>query len=180
MNFQVTNALMSRQVFHTGATAFGVASAVFAAGALAGALLAARRRHPGARLLLITAFTFGALEVLSGLMPSFWMFLAVLFPIGAVLLTFTTAANSATQLGTTSEMRGRVMGLYLLVFLGGAPLGSPLAGWVGQAFGARVSLIAGGAISAVAAAAVALLLSRSLGVRVRDHLRPHRLLKEAA
>jgi MFS family permease len=113
-------------------------------------------------------------------MPSFWMFLAVLFPIGVVLLTFTTAANSATQLGTTSEMRGRVMGLYLLVFLGGAPLGSPLVGWVGQAFGPRVSLIAGGAISAAAAAAVALMLSRSLGVRVRDHLLPDRLLKQAA
>ena len=180
MNFQVTNALMSRLVYHTGAGAFGLGSTVFAAGALAGALLAARRKHPGARLLLTTAFTFGALEVLSALMPSFWMFLAVLFPIGLVLLTFTTAANSATQLGTTAEMRGRVMGLYLLVFLGGAPLGSPLVGWAGQVFGPRVSLIAGGAISAAAAAVVALVLSRSLGVRVRDHLRPHRLLKEAA
>jgi len=180
MNFQVTNALMSRLVYHTGAGAFGLGSTAFAAGALAGALLAARRKHPGARLLLTTAFTFGALEVLSALMPSFWMFLAVLFPIGVVLLTFTTAANSATQLGTTAEMRGRVMGLYLLVFLGGAPLGSPLVGWVGQAFGPRVSLIAGGAISAAAAVAVAVMLSRSLGVRVRDHLRPDRLLKQAA
>ena len=60
MNFQVTNALMSRQVFHTGATAFGVASAVFAAGALAGALLAARRGKPGMRLLVLAAFAFGA------------------------------------------------------------------------------------------------------------------------
>ena len=145
-----------------------------------GRCCAARRKHPGARLLLTTAFTFGALEVLSALMPSFWMFLAVLFPIGVVLLTFTTAANSATQLGTTAQMRGRVMGLYLLVFLGGAPLGSPLVGWAGQVFGPRVSLVAGGVISAAAAAAVALVLSRSLGVRVRDYLRPRRLLKEAA
>src|SRR5207302_565794 len=83
----------------------------------------------------------------------FWSFLAVLFPIGAVVLTFTTAANSATQLGTTAQMRGRVMGLYLLVFLGGAPLGSSLAGWAGQQFGPRISLIAGGAISAAAAVA---------------------------
>jgi MFS family permease len=179
MNFQVTNALMSRLVYHTGAGAFGLGSTVYAAGALAGALLAARRKRPGARLLLTTAFAFGTLEMLCAMMPSFWMFLAVLFPLGAVLLTFTTAANSATQLGTTAEMRGRVMGLYLLVFLGGAPLGSPLVGWVGQAFGPRVSLIAGGAISAAAAAAVALLLSRSLGVRVRDQLRPRRLLKAA-
>jgi MFS family permease len=176
MNFQVTNALMSRLVFHTGAGAFGLGSTVYAAGALAGALLAARRKRPGARLLLTTAFAFGALEALSAMMPSFWTFLAVLFPVGAVLLTFTTAANSATQLGTTAEMRGRVMGLYLLVFLGGTPLGSPLVGWAGQAFGPRVSLIAGGLISAAAAAVVALLLSRSLGVRIRDYLRPSALV----
>jgi MFS family permease len=172
MNFQVAIPLMARVVFHTGAGAFGLGSTVFAAGALAGALLAASRKNPGPRLLLTTAFGFGLLEVLNGLMPSLWAFLAVLFPVGVVLLTFTTAANSATQLGTTAAMRGRVMGLYLLVFLGGAPLGSPLAGWVAQAFGPRISLVAGGAISAAAAVAVAVLLARSRGVRLRDRLRP--------
>ena len=180
MNFQVTNALMSRLVFHAGAGAFGLGSTVFAAGALVGALLAARRKRPGSRLLLTTAFAFGALEVLTGVMPWFWAFLVVLFPVGVVLLTFTTAANSATQLGTTAEMRGRVMGLYLLVFLGGAPLGSPLVGWVGQAFGPRISLIAGGAISAVAAIVVALMLAHSFGVRTRDYLRPSALRKAPA
>src|SRR6266536_2879368 len=119
MNFQVTTALMSREVFHTGAGAFG----------LAGALLAARRRRPGVRLLLVSASAFGLLEVLTGLMPTFWSFLAMLVPTGLALLTFSTAANSATQLETSPEMRGRVMGLYLLVFLGGTPLGSPLVGW---------------------------------------------------
>src|SRR6202043_3612579 len=109
MNFQVTNALMSRQLFHTGATAFGLASAVFAGGALAGALLAARRGRPGIRLLVTAAFAFGILEVVTGLMPSFWSFLVLLVPTGLVLLTFNTAANSATQLGTSPEMRGRVM-----------------------------------------------------------------------
>ena len=172
MNFQVTTALMSRLVFGAGAGAFGLGSTVLAAGALAGALLAARRRTSGARLLLTSSFAFGALEVLSGLMPSFWAFLAVLFPIGLVMLLFSTAANSATQLGTTAEMRGRVMGLYLLVFLGGTPLGSPLVGWVSEAFGPRMSLIAGGAISAAAAAAVAVMLARSLRIRLRDHLWP--------
>jgi MFS family permease len=172
MNFQVTTALMARGVFHTGAGAFGLGSTILAAGALCGALLAARRKTPGARLLLTTSFAFGALEMLSGVMPALWAFLAVLFPLGAVMLTFSTAANSATQLGTTGAMRGRVMGLYLLVFLGGTPLGSPLAGWAAQAFGPRISLIAGGAISAAAAVAVALVLARSRGIRLRDQLRP--------
>jgi MFS family permease len=161
MNFQVTTALMSRGVFGTGAGAFGLASTMFAVGALGGALLAARRARPGMRLLLTTALVFGVLEVATGLMPTFWSFLAMLVPTGLALLTFTTAANSTTQLGTTPAVRGRVMGLYMLVFLGGAPLGSPLVGWMAEQFGARVSLIAGGMISAMAAVVVALLLARS-------------------
>ena len=172
MNFQVTTALMSRQVFGTGAGAFGIASAVFAAGALGGALLAARRSKPSMSLLMLTAFGFGVLEVLTALMPDFISFLVLLLPTGLVILTFTTAANSATQLATSPEMRGRVMGLYLLVFLGGAPLGSPLAGWLAEEFGPRMSMICGGVISAVAAAVITLLLARSRGVRARSYLRP--------
>ena len=170
MNFQVTNALMSRAVFHTGAGAFGLASTMFAVGALGGALLAARRGRPTMRLLFAMAFAFSVLEIVTGLMPGFWTFLIALVPTGLTLLTFTTAANSYTQLSTTAEMRGRVMGLYMLVFLGGAPLGSPLVGWVAEEFGARMSLIAGGIISVVATVTIGLLLARRRGVQVRDYL----------
>src|SRR5215831_13073989 len=109
MNFQVTTALMSKGVFHSGASEFGLASAMFALGALGGALAAARRARPSMRLLLITAFAFGLLEVATGLMPAFWSFLAMLVPTGLALLMFSTAANSTTQLGTTAAVRGRVM-----------------------------------------------------------------------
>ncbi|MBO0788193.1 MAG: MFS transporter [Actinobacteria bacterium] len=175
MNFQVTTALMSRGVFHTGAGAFGLASTMYAVGALGGALLAARRARPGMRLLIGSGLAFGALEVLTGLMPGFWTFLLTLVPTGLVLLMFTTTANSATQLSSTASVRGRVMGLYMLVFLGGAPLGSPLVGWVAEQFGARMSLIAGGVISAAAAAVAALLLARARGMRLRASVRPARL-----
>jgi MFS family permease len=175
MNFQVTNALMSREVFHTGAGRFGLASAAFAVGALGGALLAARRSKPTIALLLTTSLAFSVLEVITGLMPDFWSFLILLVPTGLALLTFTTAANSATQLGTTADMRGRVMGLYMLVFLGGAPIGSPLVGWAAEVFGPRVSLLAGGVISAMATAVIGLMLARSRGARVREYLRPARL-----
>jgi MFS family permease len=180
MNFQVTNALMSRGVFHTGATAFGFASAVFAVGALAGALLAARRAKPGVRLLVTAAFAFGILEVFTGLMPSFWSFLVLLIPTGLALLTFNIVANSATQLGTSPEMRGRVMGLYMLVFLGGAPIGAPLAGWVAEVFGPRMSMVAGGAISAAAAVVIGLVLAHRRGVRTREYLRPAALARMVA
>ena len=180
MNFQVTNALMSRQVFHTGAGEFGLASAVFAVGALGGALLAARRARPSMPLLLVMSLAFSVFEVLGGLAPDFWSFLILLVPTGLTLLSFTTAANSATQLATTADMRGRVMGLYMLVFLGGAPLGAPLAGWIAELFGPRASMIAGGAISAMATIVIAAVLVRVRGVRVRSYLRPAELARLVA
>jgi MFS family permease len=85
---------------------------------------------------------------------------------------FTTAANSTTQLSTTPEVRGRVMGLYMLVFLGGTPLGSPLVGWAAEQFGARAGLIGGGVVSVAGAVGVALLLARARGARLRSLLRP--------
>jgi MFS family permease len=171
MNFQVTTALMARTVFHTGAGAFGLASALLAVGALAGALLAARRGRPTLRLLVTTALAFGVFEILTGLMPDYPAFLIALVPTGLAMIVFTTTANSSTQLGTGAEMRGRVMGLYMLVFLGGTPVGAPLVGWLAATYGARMSLIAGGFISAAAAVVIAVLLARSRGVDLRGYLR---------
>src|SRR5215469_9317563 len=180
MNFQVTTALMSRTVFHTGASAFGFASAVFAFGALGGALLAARRNRPTLRLLLATSFAFSILEIVTGVAPDYLTFLVALVPTGLALLTFTTAANSSTQLNTAPDMRGRVMGLYMLVFLGGTPLGAPLAGWLAEAFGARLSIVAGGLISAAATIVMTFLLARSRGVQVRTYLRRTELTRITA
>jgi MFS family permease len=77
-------------------------------------------------------------------------------------------------------MRGRVMGLYMLVFLGGTPLGSPLAGWLAEAFGARLSMVAGGVISVVATIVMTFLVARSRGVQVRSYLRPAELTRSTA
>jgi MFS family permease len=180
MNFQVTMPLMSRTVFHTGASAFGLASAVFAFGALGGALIAARRSRPTLRLLLATSLAFSVFEICSGMAPGYLTFLLVLVPTGLAMLTFTTAANSGTQLATSPDMRGRVMGLYMLVFLGGTPLGSPLAGWVAEVYGARMSVLAGGVISLAATIVVAWALARSRGVRILSHLRPGELARLTA
>jgi MFS family permease len=108
--------------------------------------------------------------VAAGLMPTYWSFLALLVPTGVALLMFTTTANSATQLGTTPAVRGRVMGLYMLVFLGGAPFGSLLVGWAAEQFGVRITLIVGGVISALAVVVAALLLARMRDVPARSYL----------
>jgi MFS family permease len=180
MNFQVTTALMARGVFHTGAGAFGIASTAFAVGALGGALFSAQRSRPTLRLVVATSLAFGVLEILTGVMPDFLAFLIALVPTGLALLTLTTAANSTMQLGTTATMRGRVMGLYMLIFLGGTPLGSPLAGWIAEAAGPRMSLVFGGVVSVIATVAVGLMLVRRSGVPAREYLRPAELARLVA
>jgi MFS family permease len=150
MNFQMTTALMSREVFHSGASSFGLASTMLAVGAVSGSLLAARRKRPRMRLMLIAAAFFGVLEIISGVMPNYGLFLVTLIPTGVALLTFNTTANAVMQLSVPAWMRGRVMGLYMLVFAGSSPIGAPLLGWLAEVFGPRSSLIIGGVVSVAA------------------------------
>jgi MFS family permease len=171
MNFQMTTALMSREVFHSGASSFGLASTMLAVGAVSGSLLSARRKRPRMRLLLISAACFGALEIVSGMMPTYVLFLVMLVPTGVALLTFNTTANAVMQLSVPASMRGRVMGLYLLVFAGSAPIGSPLLGWLAEIFGPRSGLVIGGVVSLAAVFGVLALMAPRT---VLAALRPHR------
>jgi MFS family permease len=175
-NFQITTALVAKTTFHRGAESYGLLSAAFAAGSLLGALFSARRGIPRKRLVLGAAFVFGLLEVAVGLMPTYWTFFLMLIPTGFATLTFTTAANTSVQLGTSSMMRGRVMALYLIVFMGGTPVGAPLIGWLAEVAGPRWSLLVGGIASAMAAVVTAILLARRTHIKVEPHLlrrRPH-------
>lgn len=172
MNFQMTTALMAKAEFGRGAASFGLLSTAIATGSLIGALLAARRGRPRHRLLVGAAITFSLLAMAAGLMPTYLTFMAMLVPTGIAILTFTTAANSTIQLGTSSVMRGRVMGLYLLAFLGTAPLGAPAVGWVAEVAGARASIVGGGALSLLGTLLAVALFARRRGVVFRARLRP--------
>ena len=180
LNFQLTMALMATQEFDKGAGEFGLLGSIMAVGSLSGALLAARRGRPRLRLVLGAALAFGAVEVASGLMPTYLLFAAILVPVGLTALTFITAANSTMQLGVDPVMRGRVMALYMAVFFGGTPLGAPLVGAVAEAFGARWSLILGGLVSGLAAVVAAFVLARHEGLQIRGELFgvPRRSLRE--
>ncbi|WP_329263036.1 MFS transporter [Actinoallomurus sp. NBC_01490] len=159
MNFQMTTALMSREVFHSGAGSFGLASTMLAVGAVSGSLLSARRKRPRMRLMLIAAAAFGVLEIVSGAMPTYVLFLVALIPTGVALLTFNTTANAVMQLSVPSWMRGRVMGLYMLVFAGSSPIGAPLLGWLAEVFGPRSGLIIGGVVSLAAVTVVVAIMA---------------------
>jgi MFS family permease len=176
-NFQLTSALLTKNTFHHGAGSYGLISAVYAAGSLLGALASANRtRVARRRLVFLAAAGYGVIEILAGLMPTFWAFFALLVPFGFATMTFSTAANTTVQLSATPSMRGRVMALYIMIFLGGTPIGAPIIGWIAEVAGPRWSLITGGVASTVAAVVAALYLARREKVRLEPHLlrlRPH-------
>ena len=148
MNFQMTSALMATQVYGKGPGEYGVLGTTLAFGSLTGALLGARRvGRPRQWLVVAAGIAYGVVEVALGLMPTYLTF-ALLTPLlGLCLLTMLNAANTTVQLSVLPAMRGRVMALYMMVVMGGTPLGSPFIGWVGATFGARWTLIGGGLLS---------------------------------
>jgi MFS family permease len=175
-NYQVTIALMAREVFGLGAEAFGLLSTFFAIGSLSGALLSTRRSaRPRQRFLVGSAAAFGALTVLSGLMPSYPAFAALLIPTGAAALVFSVANNAFVQLGAEPQMRGRVMALYFMCFMGGTPLGAPLVGWISEKLGPPWGLICGGGVCVVAAVVIGARLARGRRVRLQASVAPPRL-----
>jgi predicted MFS family arabinose efflux permease len=165
LNFQMTSALMATEVYHKGAGEYGLLGTTMAIGSLTGALLAARRAgRPRQRLVIGAACIFGVAEVVSGLLPTYVSF-AVWTPVlGLTALTMITAANTTVQLSVTPALRGRVMALYMMIFMGGTPVGAPIVGWVGQTFGARWTLIGGGAMTVVGTLAAVAVFSWSQGL----------------
>lgn len=109
---------------------------------------------------------FSALLLVTAFAPGFWLFAALLVPIGIFGLTVNVTANSSVQMATDPEMRGRVMALFMMVFTGGTPLGAPLLGWITDTYGARIGMAAGGAISLAASLAIAVVLARVGNLRV--------------
>lgn len=169
LNFQITTALLAKQVFHRSASGYGLLSTALAIGACVGAVIATRRtRRPSQLFLLGMALVFAVLEIGTGVMPGFDSTALLLVPTGLVMLTFTTAANSSVQLGVEPTMRGRVMALYLVCFMGGTPFGAPIIGWVAGAFGPRWGLIGGGLICLIAALGLAAVIARRRGLRPTD------------
>ncbi|MER7462764.1 MFS transporter [Streptomyces sp. NPDC097981] len=165
-NFPIWLSAFVSDVFHGDAGTYGLFNTLIALGSLAGALLAARRGHSRLRLLVAAAVLFSALEVATAFAPGFWLFAALLVPIGMFGLTVNVTANASVQMATDPEMRGRVMALFMMVFTGGTPIGAPVVGWVTDTYGARIGMAAGGLVSLAAAATIAVILSRVGNLRL--------------
>ncbi|MGW2513430.1 MFS transporter [Streptomyces scopuliridis] len=175
-NFPIWLTAYAHEVYDGGAGLYAFFNILMAAGSLAGALLAARRSSSRLRLLVLAAMAFGVLEIVVSFSPWVWLFSLLLLPIGMLGLTINISANTSVQMASDPEMRGRVMSLYMMVFVGGTPIGGPLLGWVTDTYGARVGFATGGVVSLLAAATVGLILTRVAGVRLKVDLRggrPH-------
>ncbi|MEW1837957.1 MFS transporter, partial [Nonomuraea angiospora] len=113
----------------------------------------------------VGALGFGLFQIATGLAPFYPVYLLLLIPTGIALITINTAANASVQIATSPDMRGRVMGIYMLVFTGGAPVGAPLIGWLSELGGPRAGVILSGVLVLVGTG-LAVLVTRLISARV--------------
>ncbi|HWM35021.1 MAG TPA: MFS transporter, partial [Pseudolysinimonas sp.] len=165
-NFPIFISAMARIEFGEGAGEFGVLSSVIAIGSVTGALLSARRERARLRTLTLASLGFGVSIGLAALAPNHLLFGAALVLVGFAGLTAMTTANGYVQTTTVPEMRGRVMALYIAIFMGGTPVGAPLVGWVADTLGPRWALGMGAASGFVAAGIAAVYWIRVRRVRL--------------
>jgi len=150
-NFSVLLPLYAHDVFHRGAGTYSALTVAMGVGALAGGLVIAARRRPSYRLLVLVSLAFGVLILAVAAAPTLPLVLVLLVLMGAASLMFIAVANSLLQLNSSGAMRGRVMSLWAIVFLGSTPIGAPLIGFIAEHYGARIALCVGGAATLLVA-----------------------------
>jgi MFS family permease len=161
LNFQAILPLLARFSFDGGASAYAALVAAMGAGSVVGALATGAHGRTDARLIAGSALAFGLLAVLAAGMPSLALEVPIVALLGASAVTFAAAINSSLQLSVEPAMRGRVMALYSVVFLGSTPIGAPLAGWLSEAYDPRVALLLAATSGLAAAWAARVMLGRS-------------------
>ena len=159
-NFQVVLPLLAKFSFESGAMTYASLVSAMAVGPIAGALVNGHRGRTGPRLIAGGALAFGLSALLAAAMPSLALEVIMLALLGAAAVTFAATINSTLQLAVTPEMRGRVMALYSVVFLGSTPIGGPLTGWLAQTYDPRVALLLAGVSGLTAAWAAHICFSR--------------------
>ena len=163
LNFQIFTALASTRIFHKDAGAFGLLGSVLAVGSLLAAIVSARLDEGRKPIFIIrTAIFFGAALMIQALMPTYLAFALWLPLCGFLALTTMISANTYVQATTPHELRGRVLGFYILIFLGATPIGSPFIGWLADVIGVRQMIVVCGAATTLGALFTYLLMRKRL------------------
>lgn len=149
--FSVVLPLLARITFHGGAPVYGFLTAAMGGGAVIGGLVVASRSRTGKYPVIVTAAVFGVVILLAAAAPTLPIELGVMALVGAASVAFLAVGNSTLQLGSSAAMRGRVMALWAVAFLGTTPIGGPVAGFVSGHLGPRYGLLMGGLACLVAA-----------------------------
>ncbi|SCE91241.1 Predicted arabinose efflux permease, MFS family [Micromonospora viridifaciens] len=166
-NYQVTMAAMSDGPLHGGASGYGFLSTVFAVGTVLGALVAARRRELGYRVLVGAGLLASVLQIVAGLAPGTLSFAAVILPVAAAAVVIDTTVGARAQLDTDYAMRGRVLAALAVTGSISAAVGAPLLGWLSEHAGPRQTLVLAGALTTVATVAAGVALDRLRERRLR-------------
>jgi MFS family permease len=166
-NFQVLLPLLADFTWHGTAATYAMLTAAMGVGSVCGALAAGARGRVTPRLLIVASSLFGVSMLLAALAPTLPLQILALVPLGAASVTFAAGVNSSLQIAVEPVMRGRVMALYSIVFLGSTPIGAPLMGWLAEAAGPRAGLVAGAAAALVAALAAAYAFGGEVAPRLR-------------
>lgn len=161
--FSVTLPVLAKQTFGGQASTYGFMTAAMGAGAVLGGLYVAARGQTGVRSLVNSAAVFAVVIAGAALAPTLWLELLALGLVGAVSVGFLSKGNSTLQLAASPQMRGRVMALWAVAFLGSTPIGGPIAGWISESFGGRAGLGLGALACAIAAGLGGLSLRRLTG-----------------
>jgi predicted MFS family arabinose efflux permease len=143
-NFQVLLPLLARFTWHGGATTYALLTVAMGVGSVSGALASGARNRVTPRLLVVAAIAFGVIMLAVAAAPVLGLQVALLVALGTVSVTFAASINSSLQLAVEPAMRGRVMALYSVVFMGSTPIGAPLVGWLAETGGPRAGLVLGG------------------------------------
>ncbi|MGC4935071.1 MFS transporter [Gordonia sp. DT30] len=162
--FQVSLPAAAKDVFDGGPQAFGFMTSAMGAGAVVGGLLVAARGTTGLRTLILAAVGFGITIAVTAFVPHLWMAILALFFVGWLSVSFLSTGNATLQLNCEPQMRGRVMALWSVAFMGSTPIGGPIIGWISESAGPRTGLAVGAAACFVAA---------GIGLAVHRRRGPH-------
>jgi MFS family permease len=170
-NFQVVLPLLAKFSFGGGAGSFALLVSAMGVGSIVAALFNGQRGETGGRVIAAASLAFGIAALLAAVMPDLILEAIMLAALGGAAVVFVSSVNSTIQLAVSPEMRGRVMALFSVVFLGSTPIGGPLTGWLAEAYDPRVALVLAG-VSGLSAAWAARVAFGRLSERAGTQARP--------
>ncbi|MDR1354771.1 MAG: MFS transporter [Propionibacteriaceae bacterium] len=175
MNFNITNATMAIRVFGKDAAEYGLLGSMIAIGTLSGALSAAAAERPRLRVILLGTLGFAFFAGVASLAESYLVYALLLIPTGYAMLRVVNTANATVQTSTPAGLRGRVMAVYIAIFLGGTPIGSPTIGWIQDNWGTRWGVGFGAIVAGVVAVLLIIYTMRSKHLKAHVQLWPPRV-----